>query len=239
MDALLAKNVLFFAVAMNKLNTATDPQVGYRPPGTLDPSTALDHYAGPFGVRQAAHLARRTGFGATQDDIATLQPLGMQGAVNARIHPGQPEVELPSFPSAATLYDMKLRYHATQMWWYDRLLRSNHPFSQKMAVFWHGHFATSMRKVPPALMAAQINLFTAQGLGNFRTLLLEVARGPAMLVWLDNRSNYKAHPNENFAREVMELFALGLGNYTEDDVKAAARAFTGWTLDKNSQFVVR
>ena len=88
-------------------------------------------------------------------------------------------------------------------------------------------------------MVEQIDLFRSQALGHFGQLLLAVSKDPAMLVWLDNRYNNKAHPNENYAREVMELFALGLGNYTEDDVKNAARAFTGWTLDKNQSFVFR
>ncbi len=86
------------------------------------------------------------------------------------------------------------------------------------------------------MMAQQNALFRAQGLGNFRTLLASVTRDPAMLVWLDNRFNTKAHPNENYAREVMELFTLGLGNYTEDDVKQGARAFTGWTLKAGQAF---
>jgi uncharacterized protein (DUF1800 family) len=115
------------------------------------------------------------------------------------------------------------------------MLRTNRPLVEKMALFWHGHFATSLQKVQPVQMAQQIELFRTFGLGRFPALLSAVTRDPAMLVWLDNRANAKAHPNENYAREVMELFALGLGNYTEDDVKEAARAFTGWTLDKNQQ----
>ena len=125
------------------------------------------------------------------------------------------------------------------MWWLDRMLRTKHPLVEKMTLFWHGHFATSARKVPVPLMAQQIDLFRAQALGNFRQLLIAVSRDPAMLVWLDNRYNYKAHPNENYAREVMELFTLGLGNYSERDVKEAARAFTGWTLGKNFAFIYR
>jgi uncharacterized protein (DUF1800 family) len=106
-----------------------------------------------------------------------------------------------------------------------------------MTLFWHGHVATSISKVPAALMARQIDLFRTAGLGNFRTLLTAVSVDPAMSVWLDNRSNSKAHPNENYAREVMELFALGLGAYTEDDVKEGARALTGWPYDAKTMTV--
>jgi uncharacterized protein (DUF1800 family) len=119
------------------------------------------------------------------------------------------------------------------------MLQTQTPLVEKMALFWHGHFATSMRKVPPELLVRQITLFHSRGMGDFRSLLLAVSQDPAMLIWLDNRFNYKSHPNENYAREVMELFALGLGNYTEADVKSAARAFTGWTLDRNRNFVFR
>jgi hypothetical protein len=222
-----------------KLDTSTDPQVGFRPPGSLDAATALERYAGAFTRRHAAHLLRRAGFGGTPEQIDALSALGPQGAVDSLLHPGRPDLPLPDYPDAALLFAPKTRYGAAQTWWLDRMLRTQHPLFEKMALFWHGHFATSLAKVPPALMVQQIGLFHAQGLGNFRTLLLSVSKDPAMLVWLDNRFNVKAHPNENYAREVMELFALGLGNYSEDDVKNAARAFTGWTLDKEMRFSYR
>jgi uncharacterized protein (DUF1800 family) len=155
------------------------------------------------------------------------------------LHPTIPDLDFPSYPDAAVLFDKKLGARAAQTWWLDRMLRTNRPLTEKMTLFWHGHFATSIRKAPANLMVEQIDLLRAQGLGNFRTLLLSVSVNPAMLVWLDNRYNNKAHPNENYAREVMELFALGLGNYTEEDVKNAARAFTGWTINKDQRFVFR
>ncbi|GAC1499159.1 MAG: DUF1800 domain-containing protein [Vulcanimicrobiaceae bacterium] len=220
-----------------KLDTSTDPQVGYRPPGSLTIATALARYDGTFGRRQAAHLWRRAGFGGTVAQIDATATLGARSAVDAFIHPSGPEASFVEFGPAATLANRKLRVHAAQMWWLDRMLRAQHPLAEKMALFWHGHFATSIRKVPPQLMVAQIDLFRRAGLGNFRSLLLAVSKDPAMLVWLDNRANNKAHPNENFAREIMELFALGLGTYTEDDVRDAARAFTGWTLDRSLAFV--
>jgi len=221
------------------LDTSTDPQVGFRPPGPLDVASALDRYDGPFTRRHAAHLLRRAGFGGTPAEVDAAAQLSAAAAVDALIHPAQPEAAFDDYPDVTALYDPKTRNATAQNWWLDRMLRTRRPLNEKMTLFWHGHFATSIRKVPANLMVGQIDLFRSQALGNFRNLLLAVSKDPAMLVWLDNRSNNKAHPNENFAREVMELFALGLGNYTEDDVKNAARAFTGWTLDKTQAFAYR
>ena len=217
-----------------KLDTSTDPQVGFRPPGALDPAP-LAPYAGRFTPRNAAHLLRRAGFGGTAADVARLASLGMSGAVDSLLHPTAPDADFPLYPPSEILFDPKKARQATQLWWLDRMLRTNRPLVEKMVLFWHGHFATSLGKVQPQYMAGQINLFRQLALTRFPVLLSAVTRDPAMLIWLDNRANAKAHPNENYAREVMELFALGLGNYTEDDVKEAARAFTGWTLDKNQQ----
>ncbi|MBD5607175.1 MAG: DUF1800 domain-containing protein [Candidatus Eremiobacteraeota bacterium] len=221
------------------IDTSTDPQVGYRPPGDLDLATALARYAGPFTRRDAAHLLRRAGFGGTAAEIEAHRALGVEGAVDALLHPAGADVAFPDAPDATLLADPKTRNVTAQMWWLDRMLRTQHPLVEKMTLFWHGHFATSNRKVPANLMVEQIDLFRSQALGHFGQLLLAVSKDPAMLVWLDNRYNNKLHPNENYAREVMELFALGLGNYGEDDVKNAARAFTGWTIDKNQNFVFR
>jgi uncharacterized protein (DUF1800 family) len=221
-----------------KLDTSTDPQVGFRPPGALEPD-ALARYDGPFTRRDAAHLLRRAGFGGTPEEIDRLAGMSAGDAVDTLLHPTVPETSFADYPDAAALYDPKTRTVTAQNWYLDRLLRTQRPLVEKMTLFWHGHFATSIQKVPPVLMVEQIDLFRAHALGNFRVLLLAVSKDPAMLVWLDNRSNNKAHPNENYAREVMELFALGLGNYTEDDVKNVARAFTGWTLDKQLGFLYR
>jgi uncharacterized protein (DUF1800 family) len=222
-----------------KLDTSTDPQVGYRPTGALDAETALAPYRGPFNARHAAHVLRRAGFGGTPADIAAFAQLDAQRAVDALLHPSVPEASFPDYPpELATLPNTMYgqRKTAVQLWWLDRMLRSRRQLVEKMTLFWHNHFATAVSKSPPEMMAQQNALFRAQGLGNFRTLLSSVTRDPAMLVWLDNRYNTKAHPNENYAREVMELFALGLGNYSEDDVKAGARAFTGWTLKAGQAF---
>ena len=220
-----------------KLDTSTDPQVGFRPPGQLDVTDALAPYRGPFNERHAAHLLRRAGFGGTDADIGALAQLDPQRAVDTLFHPAAPDVDFPAYPpELATLDNTKYgqRKTAVQLWWLDHMLRSRRQLVEKMTLFWSNYFATAVSKSPPEMMAQQNALFRAQGLTNFRTLLASVTRDPAMLVWLDNRYNAKAHANENYAREVMELFTLGLGNYTEDDVKQGARAFTGWTL-KNGQ----
>ncbi|MBD5656233.1 MAG: DUF1800 domain-containing protein [Candidatus Eremiobacteraeota bacterium] len=219
-----------------KLDTSTDPQVGYRPPGPLDVASALRRYDGAFSRRHAAHLLRRAGFGGTAPEIDALAALDSERAVDSLLHPTQSDAAFSEYPDVNALYDPKIRNAVAQNWWLDRMLKTRRPLLEKLTLFWHGHFATSIRKVPAHLMVGQIDLFRTQGSGNFRALLLAVSKDPAMLVWLDNRYNVKSHPNENYAREVMELFALGLGNYTEDDVKSAARAFTGWGLDKNLRF---
>ena len=222
-----------------KLDTSTDPQVGFRPAGSLDIVTALDRYEGPFSTRQAAHVLRRAGFGGTPAEVEAYRTLGAEGAIDRLLHPADPDIEFAAYPDIKALSDPKTRNDAAENWWLDRMLRTRHPLFEKMTLFWHGHFATSLRKVPANLMVAQIDLLRSRALGNFGSLLLAVSKDPAMLVWLDNRYNNKSHPNENYAREVMELFALGLGNYTEDDVKNAARAFTGWTLDGSLNFVYK
>src|SRR5688572_9933668 len=117
-------------------------------------------------------------------------------------------------------------------WWANRMLATTHPVEEKMALFWHGHFATHESKVRDyRKMHQQIELFERHATGNLRDLTVEVARNPAMLYFLDAQYNVKGAPNENFAREVMELFTMGVGNYTEQDVRECARAFTGWYFD--------
>jgi uncharacterized protein (DUF1800 family) len=117
-------------------------------------------------------------------------------------------------------------------WWIGRMATSQMPLREKLTLFWHGHFTSSAEDVKSArLMFNQNEFFRKHCLADFRTLLLGISRDPAMLRYLDNNTNRRQHPNENYARELMELFTLGIGNYTEDDVKAAARAFTGWSFE--------
>src|SRR6185369_4215663 len=115
-----------------------------------------------------------------------------------------------------------------------RMLYSPNPLREKLTLFWHNHFATSNNKVQNAeYMLTQYKLLRKHALGSFAKLLREMSLDPAMLVWLDARDSKKGSPNENYARELMELFSLGIGNYTEGDIREAARAFTGWTLRGN------
>lgn len=119
-------------------------------------------------------------------------------------------------------------------WLADCMLKTRRPLQEKLVLFWHGHFATSNDKVRDyRKMLGQFETLREHANGNLRDLLIGIGKDPALLIYLDNRQNYKGHPNENFAREIMELFSLGVGNYTESDIKEAARAFTGWSLDNN------
>src|SRR5947207_3310635 len=121
-------------------------------------------------------------------------------------------------------------------WWLQRMVKGPRPLQEKMTLFWHGHFATSVQKVRDAYFIwLQNDTFRRLALGRWLQLLTAVAKDPAMLIWLDQAQSRKEHPNENFAREVMELFALGEGHYTEKDVTEAARALTGWTLNRVQQ----
>jgi uncharacterized protein (DUF1800 family) len=118
---------------------------------------------------------------------------------------------------------------ALRGWWLMRMLKTQRPLQARMAVFWHSHFATSNVKVrSAALMLQQLRVFERHALGRFDELLLAVSRDPAMILWLDGDQNVKGRPNENYARELFELFSLGVGNYSEQDIREAARAFTGW-----------
>jgi len=120
---------------------------------------------------------------------------------------------------------------AAILWWSELMRATNHPLQENLTLFWHNHFATGNDKVRrPEFMVQQNQLLRTQGAGKFVDLLIGVSKDPAMLIWLDGRTNVTGHPNENWAREVMELFTLGIGNYTEQDVREAARACTGWTL---------
>jgi uncharacterized protein (DUF1800 family) len=140
----------------------------------------------------------------------------------------QPVVDRFFYWLRATLLETRRVAH----WWADRMVATNRPLEEKMALFWHGHFATGEEKIRDyRKMEQQLALLQRHATGNFGALLVEVARGPAMLAYLDAAENVKGAPNENFAREVMELFTMGVGHYTERDIREAARAFTGWIDD--------
>ena len=125
-------------------------------------------------------------------------------------------------------------------WYIKQLLSTQQPFREKMVLFWHNHFVSSLQKVRHAkIMQVQNNLFRKYALGNFKEFVHQIIRDPAMIIYLDNRANKKSHPNENFARELLELFTIGEGNYTEKDIKELAKGLTGYTIDKKPKFKFR
>ncbi len=211
----------------------------------LDPLQCWSRYepddSAPWNLARVAHLHRRAGFAAPwsvlQRDLkegpdASLERLilgestssdGTTAAEFATLHNG-----------LATQLGGNAEATRLQAIWLYRMIFTPHPLLERMTMFWHNHFATSITKVKNAvLMLRQNALFRTHALGDFRTLLTEIGRDPAMLVWLDSTENRKAKPNENYAREVMELFALGRGQYSEKDIQEAARALTGWFVVKN------
>ena len=187
--------------------------------------------ANPFDARKAAHLLRRAGFGAPPAAVAAAVAQGLDETIDDLFaEAGDEEQEFErTFNAINGKFVNGGDEGVCQAWWIYRMLATRVPLREKLALFWHGHFATSIHKVEDTqLLLQQVDTFRRLGSGSFRELVLAVARDPAMIVWLDGESNVKEHPNENFARELMELFTCGIGNYTEQDVVEAARAFTGW-----------
>jgi len=181
--------------------------------------------ADPFDLRKAGHLLRRAGFAGS---LRVRRKLAAAGVVAAIDHVAPRTVAADSTATLENVlaFDDIDRVRAWRVW---RALRSDHPLREKASALWHGHFATSNQKVlDPRAMAIQMDTFDRLGLGTFDALLAAVCRDPAMLKWLDNDISTKKQPNENFARELFELFSLGRGNYTESDIREAARCFTGW-----------
>jgi uncharacterized protein (DUF1800 family) len=209
--------------------------------------------------REIEHLLRRAGFGARPDELDMYGQMSIRDAVDVLVNfeevadsvdgligsPGYVNVTTRGqFAPQANITDARQR-------WLFRMVHSDRPLQEKMTLFWHNHFATGYTKVAGALgategaryMAAkssegsgrvrgQIEMLRENALGNFRDILVNIAKDAAMLVWLDGRTNTRAKPQENFAREIMELFTVGVGNYSEDDVYAGARVFTGWNMQQ-------
>ena len=178
-----------------------------------------------------AHLMRRAGFGARPSQWSDLQRQGLEKVTQSLLNPANTPDNLKALlDEIGGDYVDYNDINSVRHWWLYRMVHTRRPLEEKMTLFWHNHFATAMYKVDNAgRMWAQNETFRRYGMGSFRTLLQQIARDPAMLVWLDGRDNHVGRANENFAREVMELFTLGVGNgYTEKDVAEAARAFTGW-----------
>lgn len=178
-----------------------------------------------------AHLLRRAGLGASKAELDYYVSLGYRQAVEALLAFDKVPEDYSQLLVRLQGDSPQQRMPHAKMWWIARLLTTRRPLQERMVLFWHNHFATSASKVPRAdLMVGQNETFRRLALGSFREVLLAVSRDPAMLLWMDNHLNRKGKPNENYARELLELFTMGIGNYTERDVKEAARAFTGWSL---------
>ena len=179
--------------------------------------------------QKVGHLLRRFGFGASEAEVAYYGKGGLAGAVEKLLDYESVDEGFSVDPNSLANAKNKLKIEAVQEWWLMRMVATRRPLQEKMTLFWHNHFATSTDKVvSPYMMLAQNQILRAGATGKFADLLLSVSKDPAMLLWLDNQFNVNGHPNENFARELMELFTLGIGHYTEHDVQESARAFTGW-----------
>jgi uncharacterized protein (DUF1800 family) len=220
-----------------------------------------------WNYETAAHLLNRAGFGGPPEEINKLTDLGHEAALSSLLDyekipdptpnpawavPDLGRAERQKAIQAMAPEDKRLAQQAEQRaqaqqivdlrgWWLNRMATGPRPFQEKMVLFWHGHFATSYEKVRDAYyMWRQNDLFRQMGTDYWLRLLVAAGQDPAMLTWLDQAQSRKEHPNENYAREVMELFSLGEGHYTEKDVTEAARALTGWSLDRQTeQFIYR
>ncbi|MBV8814044.1 MAG: DUF1800 domain-containing protein, partial [Verrucomicrobia bacterium] len=209
-----------------------------------------------WDIGAAAHLGGRAGFGEPPDKLDRWAAQGLEATVQELLHPESAPPPPPGCAVPAQFASLRGRVkratsaeekqganRALQQavneqlfnlvsWWTEQMVTSQAPLVEKMTLFWHGHFATSAEKVrSPYKLWQQNETFRSQALGNFGTLTKAISRDPAMMVYLDLASSKAEHPNENFAREVMELFTLSEGNYTENDIKESARAFTGYRID--------
>lgn len=221
---------------------------------------AVPAAAQQLGYDGARHLLGRTSFAATPAEVDAYSRLTREQALDrllagtrTRAATAPPRWVSEPFDSLRRLrnaspeerqaFQRQRREEGLELraWWLEEMRVTATPLTEKMTLFWHNHFVSSDQKVrSPQLMYRQNLLLRRHALGNFAALLHEIARDPAMVIYLDNASNRKAQPNENFAREVMELFTLGEGHYTEHDVKEAARAFTGWSVDPDTgEFLFR
>ena len=191
----------------------------------------------PWDLKKVGHLYRRAAFGATLAELEEGLRAGPDKAVTALL---KGDASRPAFDADGELAALVKKSNSgtlARSWWLRRMLESPQPLREKMTLFWHNHFATSNAKVQNAgYMLGQYELMYRHALGNFRPLLQEMSKDPAMMVWLDTKDSKKGNPNENYARELMELFSLGIGNYTEKDIREAARAFTGWEIKDDQPF---
>ena len=187
---------------------------------------------GSDNVELIAHLMRRAGFSATRPELEAYAAQGYEATVEHLLDQSVDD-EVP--------IDRLRRYHCDHSgglgmggmtsYWLFRMLNSKRPLQEKLTLFWHGVFATGYAKLAQGrVLMDQVDMFRRHGFGRLPTLLVELSRDPSMIMWLDNHDNHRAAINENYGRELLELFSMGVGNYTEDDIKEVSRAFTGWTV---------
>jgi uncharacterized protein (DUF1800 family) len=184
----------------------------------------------PWDLGKVAHLHRRAGVGASRQELQRDLATGPAASVDRLLRPSAPTAEQRQVQDAARQGVVAARdSERLKAWWLYRILYDPDPLREKLTLFWHGHFATSNRKVRSiALMLRQNELLRRHALGDVAALLNDIVSDPAMLLWLDGAESRRERPNENFAREFLELFTLGPGHYTEADIRQAARAYTGW-----------
>jgi Protein of unknown function (DUF1800) len=241
------------------MSSPTNSDVGglIRPPGQIDIQTALAPHTGELGDRAAAHLLRRAAFGASPADVRRYASMQTGDAVESLVRfapanglPGPPFLydatsdlaAIRGLPTDEFIPQKRIIVRkqtesvtALRLWWLNRMLLSPAPLQERMTLFFHGHFTS--RTYSPVQGYTQNQLFRDYALGNLRELTRAVSKDPLMLTYLSGNQNVAAHPNENYARELMELFTLGLGNYSENDVRESARAWTGWRAGRYSATV--
>src|SRR6202011_4573998 len=219
--------------------------------------------AAKWNETTAIHLLNRAAFGGTPAEIEATRKKGLAAAVGDLVDPRANSADIPAPTWAhprdvqATRMEIKaakesgenFQEKARQVrmmegedivdlrrWWLERMAKGPAPLLEKMTLFWHGHFATSVQKVRDAYwMWRQNDTLRQNAFGNFATLVKKMSRDPAMMIYLDLQQSRKEHPNENWARELMELFTVGIGNYTEQDIRESARTFTGYRIDMTTQ----
>ena len=192
-------------------------------------------------IKLIAHLMRRAGFGATRVELDAYAANGYEATVESLLDP--PDTDWLG-DDMVRRFDLEasgmINAPGSSRNWVYRMITTNAPLLDKMALFWHGMFATGVPKVINGrVLYDQINTFRRHGMGSFDSILVRLAKDPAMIVWLDNQENHSHAINENWARELLELFSMGVGNYSEDDIKECARAFTGWTIGNTEYMMVR
>ncbi len=248
-----------FLLGIALVVTATTALDGEQEEKPLAPVSAAE-----WDARHAAHLLDRAGFGGSPQEIAEIAALTPQQAVtrlvnfhkvtqDKRLGDFQVQPYVPPPPTEGqTKYDRNLQVffglvafdnnqvERARDWWFERMLLSTRPLEEKLTFFWHGHLTTSNADVYMSQSVIRQNkLFRRHAAGNVGELILAVSKDPAMLRYLNNNANVKGRPNENYARELMELFTLGEGNYTEEDIQEAARALTGWSSTGDGAFLFR